>query len=170
MGIQASAEWDAEGIPEEVSSWAMEEADRAGRIWENEHRPPVTHVRQDPNATDIYRTDQDKQYFECPRGISWQGVYDAGKADGGDLTKAGLAVGHFGTFDFQRKVDEENKPYFFHKYEDASNYAVGVYMRGAGFSLTWTIILAKAFAHATRSSNANDPDPSICKRSANPTL
>jgi hypothetical protein len=158
-----NAEWDAEGIPAEVSSWAM----RAGRILENEHRPPVTHVYEDPNGTATYQTHQDKQDFEGPRGISWQGVYDAGKADGGDLTKVGLAVGHFGTFDFQRKVDEENKPYFFDQYVNASNYAVGVYMKGAGFSLNRTLAYAKIFAHATQASNA-DAGPSIwCVRGWN---
>ncbi len=33
-------------------------------------------------------------------------MYDAGKADGGDPFKAGVAIGHFGTFDFQRRFDE----------------------------------------------------------------
>ena len=153
------AEGDVGATPEEVNFW-VKEAQRAARIWDNEHRPPVKHVHDKPDGTVIYYTGDQKELL-APFEANWQDVYDAGKADGGDPFKAGVAIGHFGTFDFQRKVDENtNRAYFFHQYENASNYAVGVYMNGAGFSLKWTIIYAKAYAHSL-SSNADAPDPSI---------
>jgi hypothetical protein len=59
-------------------------------------------------------------------------------------------------FDFQRQSDAN---LFIGKYADASNYAVGVYMRGAGFSLAETQFVAGLFAH-TMSSNAGKPEQS----------
>jgi len=84
-------------------------------------------------------------------------VYDAGKKNGSVGINA--AVGHYGAFDFQRN---EGKGYqslgnaFYKDYTDASNYAVGVYMSGAGYSLPGTVVIASRFAKLM-SSNAGDP-------------
>jgi hypothetical protein len=58
------------------------------------------------------------------------------------------AVGHFGTYDFQR---DDGK--FYTSYTNASNYAVGVYMAGAGYSYETSIGIARFFANLY-SSNA----------------
>ncbi len=81
-------------------------------------------------------------------------MYDAGKANRLDPIAAQRAIGHFGTVDFQR--DKVNN-LFIEEYKHASNYAVGVYMRGAGFSLRETKIIAGLYARM-KSSNADDPE------------
>ncbi len=83
-------------------------------------------------------------------------IYKAGKANGRDQAAALRAVGHFGTFDFQR---QESKKLFVSDYVNASNFAVGIYMKGAGFSLGMTKFIAGLFAHAA-SSNAGSPEQS----------
>jgi hypothetical protein len=67
------------------------------------------------------------------------------------------AIGQFGRFDFQRK---ESEGIFIKPYTNASNFAVGVYMRGAGFSLEETKFIAGLYAFM-KSSNAGDPEPSV---------
>lgn len=62
------------------------------------------------------------------------------------------AIGQFGTFDFQRNKSEG---VYYKLYVNASNFAVGVYMRGAGFSLWETKILGELYAY-THSSGAGD--------------
>jgi hypothetical protein len=62
-------------------------------------------------------------------------VYAAGQADGRDLKANNSAVGQFGTYDFQRKDGN-----FYDAYTDASNYASGVYMAGAGYSYLETLV------------------------------
>jgi hypothetical protein len=52
-------------------------------------------------------------------------VYAAGQAHWQDPVAALLAVGHYGTYDYQR-----DEGVFYSAYTDASNYAVGLYMAG----------------------------------------
>jgi hypothetical protein len=73
-------------------------------------------------------------------------VYATGSSEG--LLGAESNIGHFGRFDFQRDGDT-----FIHPYSDASNYAVGVYMAGAGYTWNETYMIANSFAQ-TMSSNA----------------
>lgn len=54
-----------------------------------------------------------------------------------------LAIGHGGAFDFQRNTITMQ---FFPAYTHASNYSVGVYMAGAGYSETATVLFAETFA------------------------
>jgi hypothetical protein len=77
-----------------------------------------------------------------------QSVYIAGQAHWQDPVAALLAVGHYGTYDYQR-----DEGVFYSAYTDASNYAVGVYMAGAGYSYDATIAIAGFFANL-HSSNA----------------
>jgi hypothetical protein len=53
------------------------------------------------------------------------------------------AIGQEGKFDYQRDV--KNKK-FYPKYVSAANYAAGVYMAGAGYSLDATLLVAKFYA------------------------
>ena len=75
-------------------------------------------------------------------------VYAAGRAIASlpyseQYRRARAAIAQEGTYDFQRDVAQQR---FFDAYVHASNYAVGVYMAGAGYSLEATRSLAKLYA------------------------
>lgn len=105
--------------------------------------PPNSQVFTAPNG----------QTFLAPAGTDFQAVYNAGRADG--LFGANSQIGHYGKYDFQRNGGrgECSSNTFYPAYTDASNYGVGVYMNGAGFSLNQTITIGNLFA-GTMSSNA----------------
>jgi RHS repeat-associated protein len=94
--------------------------------------------------------------FSAPPGANFNAVRAAGRLAGLNRFNpfvVNAAVGHFGTFDFQRSAANNS---FIGAYTDASNYAVGVYMQGAGYSLSQTVAIAQLFGHSM-SSNAGDP-------------
>ena len=93
-------------------------------------------------------TSGDNVRFWAPPKADFREVLAAGRTNGTSPLAAGEAIGQFGTFDFQREDDR-----FYTAYTDASNYAVGVYMSGAGYSLEETLALGRLYAWA-RSSNA----------------
>ena len=64
------------------------------------------------------------------------------------------ALRQFGTYDFQRARATNT---FYSKYSNAANYAVGVYMNGAGHDLYYTIVIARGYA-AQNSSNPFSAD------------
>ena len=74
--------------------------------------------------------------FYAPPHADFCKVYAAGQANWQNPIAAYLAVGQFGTYDFQR--DNE---IFYSAYTNASNYAVGVYMSGAGYSYHATVVI-----------------------------
>jgi hypothetical protein len=70
-------------------------------------------------------------------------------------------VWQYGTFDFQRNGGRGMKSgnldnIFYSAYTDASNYAVGVYLNGAGANLWETLAIAKLAADSG-SKNAGSP-------------
>jgi hypothetical protein len=75
--------------------------------------------------------------------------------DGMNPFKVNSSVGHYGSYDFQRNGGKGKCPVniFYPAYTDASNYAVGVYMNGAGYSFGQTTAIAGGFANLF-SSNA----------------
>ena len=93
----------------------------------------------------------------APRHVNYRQVYAAGKAIAAAplpiqiaLIRANLRQD--GTFDFQRDpVRQETQP----AYANASNYAVGVYMAGAGYSLGLARGMAETYA-LFNSSNYGD--------------
>jgi hypothetical protein len=91
--------------------------------------------------------------FPAPPGANFSAVQAAGRSAGLNPFAVNSAVGHFGTFDFQRDAASNT---FTGAYTDASNYAVGVYMQGAGYSLSQTVAIAQLFGHSM-SSNVGDP-------------
>lgn len=104
-------------------------------------------------------TAPDGTKFLAPPGTDFQAVYNAGKTDG--TVGIPAALGHYGTFDFQRNSGNgisSTGNVFYPAYTDASNYAVGVYMNGAGYNRDETIALASLFA-LTMSSNAGSSRP-----------
>jgi hypothetical protein len=88
----------------------------------------------------------DGTMFLAPPRANFGDIFAAGAAGG--LIGAPSAIGHFGNFDFQRDGNT-----FYSAYTDASNYAVGTYMAGAGYSLQETIAIGRLFAQGY-SSNA----------------
>ncbi len=91
-------------------------------------------------------TAPDGQTFLAPAGTDFRKIYEAGQTNGTWGIKA--AVGHYGTYDFQRNggAGELDANTFYPAYENASNYAVGVYMNGAGYSLGETHDIAEIYA------------------------
>ena len=85
--------------------------------------------------------------FSAPPGTSWAGVYAAGQAGGMNPFAMNTAEGQFGTYDFQRDAWDDT---FYSQYTNASNFGVGVYMNGAGFSqdemlgIGWIYSLARS--------------------------
>jgi hypothetical protein len=86
-------------------------------------------------------TTSDGTQFYAPPDTDFRNVYAAGRANGRDLEAVSSAVGTAGTYDFQRKDG-----YFYSAYQDASNYAVGVYMADAGYSYSDTIVMGIAYS------------------------
>ena len=102
-------------------------------------------------------TAPDGQTFLAPAGTNFQDVYNAGKAQG--MLGVRNAVWQYGTFDFQRNRGDGKQSgdnIFYSAYTHASNYAVGVYMNGAGFSLNSTLTVAGVAADLG-SKNAGSP-------------
>ena len=99
-------------------------------------------------------TSGDRVKFLAPPKANFKAVFAAGQING--LFGAGPAVGHSGTFDFQRDGTT-----FYSAYTNASNYAVGVYLAGAGYTLGETVFIAATFARA-HSSNAGSPSQAEC--------
>jgi len=88
--------------------------------------------------------------FSAPKGTNFSDVYAAGQANGLNPIAGNESIGHFGRFDYQRNAASNT---FVGAYTDASNFAVGVYMNGAGFTRIGTSAVANSFAY-TMSSNA----------------
>ena len=115
-------------------------------------RPRIEPIRDIKNHQHDVPTDAetlkagDGESFFAPPKADFLAVYAAGRTDG--LMGVNSNVGHFGRFDFQRDGDT-----FIDAYSNASNYAVGVYMAGAGYTWHETFLIANTFAHIM-SSNA----------------
>jgi hypothetical protein len=86
-----------------------------------------------PSKADFEKVYADGQALKDQDQINWV-RYIGGK------------VGQFGEFDFQRRGD-----IFYSRYTDASNYAAGLFMSGAGFSYRDMIAIASGYAitHST---------------------
>jgi hypothetical protein len=87
----------------------------------------LKHVYDVPDDAVSYTTGDGTQ-FHAPPYANFQKVYAAGQANWQNPIAAFSAIWVNGAYDFQR----DNK-YFYNAYIDASNYAVGVYMAGAGY-------------------------------------
>jgi hypothetical protein len=100
----------------------------------------------------------DGQAFAAPQHADFQAVFAAGQQAGLlNLTDAYNKIVQFGKFDFQRE-DHGADFYFYKKYTDASNYAVGMYMRGAGYPRAVMIALGRYYMHEhPRKDESTDP-------------
>jgi hypothetical protein len=84
----------------------------------------------------------------APPNADFRQVYAAGQAIAASplaeqYRQARAAVAQEGIYDFQRDVSNK---LFYSAYTPAANYAVGVYMAGAGYSLSETLSIAKLYA------------------------
>ncbi len=110
-----------------------------------------------PDGSTIYDPDSTTKKLMAPPQANFQEVYAAGEriADLSllqQIDSARAALQQFGTYDFQR--DKATNTWF-SEYVHAANYAVGVYMAGAGYGLYQSLALAQAYA-VFNSSNAFD--------------
>jgi hypothetical protein len=83
------------------------------------------------------------QTFLAPAGTNFADEYQSGQTNG--LLGASATIGQWGTFDFQRNEGAGNlgpaSNIFYTQYTNAGNYGVGVYMDGAGYSLSTTVMM-----------------------------
>ena len=111
-----------------------------------------------PDGSKIYDPDSQTKRLMAPPRANFQEVFAAGEKianwpllDQRDKAKA--ALGQFGTYDFQR--DKATNTWF-SEYVHAANYAVGVYMAGAGYGLYQSLAFAQAYAVFNSSNAFND--------------
>jgi hypothetical protein len=84
----------------------------------------------------------------APPRANFKEVYAAGERIANwplmqQIDPASTALQQFGTYDFQR--DNATNTYF-DEYVPAANYAIGVYMAGAGYNLELTYVIAQEYA------------------------
>ncbi len=116
-----------------------------------------THVREMPHyakmviprdGVPVLDPDSPTKFLMAPARADFREVYAAGRAIAHlpfseQYARARAAIAQEGTYDFQREVQGQK---FYDPYVHAANYAVGVYMAGAGYSLETTLAFAKLYA------------------------
>jgi hypothetical protein len=125
-------------------------ADEAAQTRSEKPAPVIVHGLPDDAVS---FTAGDGTPFSAPPRANYQNVYAAGQANWQDPVAALFAIGHYGTYDYQR--DDGT---IYPAYANASNYAAGVYMAGAGYSYNATIAFATLYADIF-SSNAGSASP-----------
>jgi RHS repeat-associated protein len=106
-----------------------------------------------PNANICF---DNQNYFYAPPTFDITKIEAAGRAGGWSPQAMNAAVGHYGTFDFQRSRDSAGNTTFYSGYTPVSNFSVGAYVYSAGFSKSVGSFIANTFA-LFKSSNAGDP-------------
>ncbi len=76
------------------------------------------------------------------------------------MSAAKSAVGHYGTFDYQRYTNSTGDAIFYSGYTNVANFAVGAYLYGAGFTQLGASTISNTFAFFA-SSNAGDPSQAL---------
>jgi hypothetical protein len=102
-------------------------------------------------------TTPDGQTFLAPAGTNFQSIFNAGATKG--VLGIDRSILWYGTFDFQRNEGDGKQlgdNLIYSAYINASNYAAGVYMNGAGFSLNETLFWGRIAADVG-SKNAGSP-------------
>lgn len=92
----------------------------------------ITVIHQVPLNSVVYQA-PNGQGFYAPSNANFQSVLAAGQTNG--LLAMNASIGQFGQYDYQRVNAGVMGQYFYPAYTNASNFAVGVYMYGAGFSI-----------------------------------
>ncbi len=101
-----------------------------------------------PDGTTIDDPDSPKKKLMAPPRANFKEVYAAGERIANwplmqQIDPARTALQQFGTYDFQRDKATNS---FYGEYVPAANYAIGVYMAGAGYSLAGTYAIAQRYA------------------------
>ena len=110
-----------------------------------------------PNA--LTCTGMGRQFY-APSGYNLSNVVAAGSAGGKlNIFAMNRAVGHFGTFDYQRAGTPSSFT-FYKGLTPVSNMDVGAYLYGAGFTQSQAGTVSNIFADLF-SSNAGDPNQAI---------
>ncbi|MGH6840625.1 MAG: hypothetical protein ACREDV_00805 [Methylocella sp.] len=101
-----------------------------------------------PDGTTIDDRESPRNKLMAPPRANFQEIYAAGERIANwpllqQLDPARTALQQGGTYDFQRDVTTNT---YFDEYVPAANYAIGVYMAGAGYSLALTYAIAQVYA------------------------
>jgi hypothetical protein len=113
-----------------------------------------------PQNAILYKA-PDGKWFDAPPHANFEAELFAGQANGMyNLLGINCNIGQFGTYDFQREDLGIFGQLRYPAYVNASNYGVGVFMYGAGFSLAQTIEIGTIYAWVN-SSYAGSPDQAI---------
>ena len=115
---------------------------------ENRPSPEMSIVHETPDDAKLVSAGDGTQFY-APPYANFAEVYRHGQAHWQNPFEALDAIWHFGRYDYQRDNDV-----IYSAYTDASNYAVCVYMAGAGYSRDATVVVGRLSAELF-SSNAS---------------
>jgi hypothetical protein len=101
--------------------------------------------------------------FLAPASFDFSAVVAAGNSGGLSPFAANAAVGQGGTFDYQRSSNSAGDTIFYSGYTNVSNFGVGGYLYGAGFTQLGASMVANTFAFF-KSSNAGDPNQALYRK------
>jgi RHS repeat-associated protein len=105
----------------------------------------ITVVHQVPPDAVMYQLPNNETFY-APPSADFLNEYQAGQATGMfNPSATNAAIGQFGTYDYQRQIGP-NGPEFVPAYTNASNFGVGVFMNGAGFSEAETTAIGNTYA------------------------
>lgn len=163
-GNPEGGQWTADGLGSPVGSGEAP-AGEVSRVDPNIEFVAYTPVHGLPNDGVVVRTpdgraiadpDSTTKKLMAPPHANFKAVYAAGHTMASlplpeQYSEARAAIAQGGRYDFQR---DPTTGKFYHDYIHAANYAAGVYMAGAGYSLSVTLLLAKLYA--LRNSNNYD--------------
>jgi hypothetical protein len=116
-----------------------------------------------PDGTPLEDSASPTGKLMAPPRANYQEVYAAGQAIANvhtpfDVPDIAAALDHGGKFDFQR---DRSTRILNSNYVHASNYSVGVYMAGAGYSVADTIRISQGFSVFESSNHATDKEDQI---------
>ncbi len=140
-------------VPYLVNMFNISQANAQAQI----AHPAPNRVFLPPNA--LTCTGMGRQFY-APSGYNLSNVVAAGSAGGKlNIFAMNRAVGHFGTFDYQRAGTPSSFT-FYRGLTPVSNMDVGAYLYGAGFTQSQAGTVSNTFADLF-SSNAGDPNQAI---------
>ena len=119
---------------------------------QNDQNGIKNHDHRNPPPGSVEVTAPDGTRFWAPAWADFKLTYVSGQLMGHNWFSQNLALGHWGTSDFQR-----NGSTFIHAYTNASNYAVGIGLYAAGYSRQGAIDHAATFTFF-KGSNVGDPN------------
>jgi len=143
-----SGQWTSGGGAASTLVEGRSGAENSSKVKHVHTLPEDAIVVQRPDGTTIYDPDSETGKLMAPPRANFREVYAAGQQLASHpiwehYSPAATALEHFGTYDFQR--DKATNTHY-RAYVDAANYAVGVFMAGAGYGVWETLNIAQAYA------------------------